>query len=141
MEVAFLMLTDYAEALNGKLYTLGAGWNILRFPQLPQEWRFSLALGIDVAWDETNLRHALQITIEDPDGAVLGEDLQMEFEAGRPPGQTPMDQRMVLAFNVGAEFETFGPHAVVVRNGDEELERSRFYVVEVPQEQPQVGGF
>jgi hypothetical protein len=141
MEIAFLILTDYAESLNGKLYTLGAGWNVLRFPELPQEWRFTIGLGIDVAWDETNRRQALEVVIQDPDGNELGEDLSMELEAGRPPGLPPgQEQRMVVAFNVGATFEAAGPHAVVVRSGDEELERSRFYVVEVPQEPGQLGG-
>jgi hypothetical protein len=147
MEIAFLILTDYSESLNGKLYTLGAGWNVLRFPELPQEWRFSIGLGIDVGWDETNQRHGLEVVIQDPDGAELGEALTMEVEAGRPPGAPAgHDQRLVISVNVGASFETSGPHAVLVRSGEEELERSRFYVVQVPKEQgfdpgePGVGG-
>jgi hypothetical protein len=140
MKIAFLILTDYAESLNGKLYTLGAGWNVLRFPELPQEWRFTVGLGIDVAWDETNTRHAIQVAVQDPDATELGDELSMEFEAGRPPGlQAGQDQRMVIALNVGASFESAGPHAVVVRSGDEELERSRFYVVQVPQDPNQTG--
>jgi hypothetical protein len=147
MQIGFLLLADYAEAINGKLYTLGAGWNMLRFPELPQEWRFTVGLGIDVAWDETNRRHSLQVAIQDPDGAELGEPLEMQLEAGRPPGlQAGQDQRLVLAFNVGASFETPGPHAVVLRSEEEELGRSRFYLVQVQQDPtqlpgPEVGGF
>ncbi len=48
MRIAFLLLTDFSESLNGKLYAMGAGWNMLRFPELPQEWRFGVAMGIDV---------------------------------------------------------------------------------------------
>jgi hypothetical protein len=141
MQIGFLILTDYAEALNGKLYALGAGWSVLRFPELPQEWRFTIGLGIDVGWDETNQRQTLDVVIQDPDGAELGEDLSMQIEAGRPPGLPPgQEQRMVVAFNVGATFEAAGPHAVVIRSGDEELDRARFHVVQVPQEPPQVGG-
>jgi hypothetical protein len=141
MQIGFLILTDYAEALNGKLYALGAGWSVLRFPELPQEWRFTIGIGIDVGWDETNQRQTLDVVIQDPDGAGLGEDLSMEIEAGRPPGLPPgQEQRMVVAFNVGASFETAGPHAVVIRSGDAELERSRFHVVQVPQDAPQMGG-
>jgi hypothetical protein len=140
MEIGFLILTDYAESLNGKLYTLGAGWNVLRFPELPQEWRFTVGLGIDVGWDETNQRHAIEVAIQDPDGAEVGEPLSMEVEAGRPPGvPAGHDQRLVVAFNAGASFESAGPHAVVVRSGEEELERSRFYVIEVPQDEMALG--
>ena len=139
MRIAFLLLTDYSESLNGKLYTMGAGWNMLRFPELPQEWRFSVAMGIDVPWDETNERRGIQLVIQDPDGAELGDELAMEFEAGRPPGLQPgQEQRMVIAVNVGATFETPGPHALVVRSGEDELERSRFYVSRAPQAEPEI---
>jgi Family of unknown function (DUF6941) len=141
MQIAFLMLTDYSESLNGKLYTMGAGWNVLRFPELPQEWRFGVGLGMDVAWDETNVRQSIQLAIQDPDGNQLGDELSMEVEAGRPPGMPPgQDQRMVVSINVGATFETAGPHAVVIRGGDAELARSRFYVVQVPQDATQFEG-
>jgi hypothetical protein len=141
MRIAFLLLTDYSESLNGKLYTLGAGWNILRFPELPQEWRFSVGLGVDVPWDETNRRQGIQVVIQDPDGTELGDELSMEVEAGRPAGlQAGQDQRMVISINLGATFETPGPHAVVVRSGDDELQRSRFYVVQVPQDATQLPG-
>lgn len=141
MQIAFLLLTDYSESLNGKLYTLGAGWNVLRFPELPQEWRFGVGLGIDIVWDETNRRQTIQLVIQDPDGNDLGEELSMEVEAGRPPGlPAGQDQRMVVSINVGATFETPGPHAVVVRSGDSELARSRFYVTQVPQDATQLQG-
>ncbi|HKH40683.1 MAG TPA: hypothetical protein VKA41_02395 [Solirubrobacterales bacterium] len=141
MQIAFLLLTDYSESLNGKLYTLGAGWNVLNFPELPQEWRFSVGMGIDVPWDETNRRHSIQLVIQDPDGYELGDELSMEVEAGRPPGLPPgQEQRLVIAINVGATFETSGPHAIVVRDGDEELERARFYLAQVSDDALQFGG-
>ena len=141
MQIAFLVLSDFSESLNGKLYAMGAGWSVLRFPQFPQEWRFSVGLGIDVSWDETNQRHSIQLTVQDPDGQTLGDEMTMEFEAGRPAGlQAGQDQRMVISVNVGATFEVAGPHAVVVSSGDDEIARSRFYVVEVPQDAAPLGG-
>ena len=141
MQIAFLLLSDYSESLNGKLYALGAGWSVLRFPEFPQEWRFSVGLGIDVAWDETNQRQSIQLAVQDPDGVLLGDEISMEFEAGRPAGlQAGQDQRMVISVNVGARFEAAGPHAVVISSGDEEIARSRFYVVEAPQTPVQFEG-
>jgi hypothetical protein len=133
MRVGILLLADSAEALDGKLYTLGAGWNMLRFPQLPAPWSFSIALGLDVPWDGTNQRHALALRIDDPDGVTLGDSFTMEVEAGRPPGAIQgQDQRIVLALGTQVEFARSGPHAVVVSVGDEEIGRTRFYVLEVP---------
>ncbi len=140
MHVAFLVLADYAESVNGKLYAMGAGWNVLNFPELPQEWRFSVGLGIDVGWDETNRRQSLEMVIEDPDGNELGDELSLDIEAGRPPGlPAGQDQRLVIAINVGATFETVGPHALIVRSGDEELERARFYLVQAPADAVDLG--
>ena len=142
MQLGFLVLTDFSEALNGKLYAMGAGWNMLRFPQLPREWAFGIGIGIDVPWDETNRRHALSLHIEDPDGERLGDEFSMDFETGRPAGSVVgQDQRIVLSLGSRTTFATAGPHAVVVRVAEEEIGRSRFYVVEAPpQTAPPEGG-
>lgn len=71
--------------------------------------------------------------IEDPDGERLGDEFSMDFETGRPPGSVPgQDQRIVLSLGTRTTFATAGPHAVVVRVGEDEVGRSRFYVLEIP---------
>ena len=131
MEIGFLLLADHSEAVNGKLYMTGGGWNVLRLPELPHEWGFQIALGIDVAWDETNRRHDLQVNLHDPDGVELGEGLTAEFETGRPPGMPPgQDQRLVMSIGTSATFSTSGPHAAVVQVNGEEIGRARFYIDE-----------
>ena len=134
MDVAFLLLTDHSESLNGKLYAMGAGWNILRFPQLPFDFVFGIALGLDVEWNETNQRHVLELEVLGPDGERLGEQFRLEFEAGRPPGAIQgQDQRMVLSLGTRNTFEAAGPHSIRVSIDGEEAERTRFYIVRVPQ--------
>jgi Family of unknown function (DUF6941) len=140
MQVGFLILTDHSEVLNGKVYAMGGGWNMLRFGNLPIEHRFGIAFGIDVAWDETNQRHSLTLEIQGPDGERLGDQLTFEIETGRPPGSVPgQDQRVVISFDANATFATAGPHAVVIGLGEQELGRSRFYVAEVPPEMRTAG--
>lgn len=131
MEIGFLILTDHSEAVNGKLYAIGGGWNMLRFPELPQDLQFGIAFGIDVPWGETNQPHDLGLRIEDPDGERLGDEFSLEFETGRPPGLVPgQDQRIVLSLTASISFATAGPHAVVMSAGETEIGRSRFYVIE-----------
>jgi hypothetical protein len=131
MEIGFLMLADHSEAVNGKLYMVGGGWNVLRLPELPHEWGFHIALGLDVAWSETNQPHNLQVGIHDPDGVELGEGLQADFETGRPPGMPAgQDQRLVMSIGTTATFSAPGPHAAVVQVNGEELGRARFYLTE-----------
>jgi hypothetical protein len=135
MDIGFLLLADHSEALNGKVYAMGAGWTGLRLPQLPQEWGFSIALGIDIPWDETNRRHHMTLHVEDPDGDTLGDHFAMDFEAGRPPGSVAgQEQRITLALGTRLTFTSNGPHAVVVRVGDNEVGRTRFYVTQIPPE-------
>jgi len=135
MELGFLLLSDHSESINGKVYAMGAGWNQLRFPELPQEFGFSIALGLDVPWDETNQRHTMTLHIEDPDGERLGDEFSLDFETGRPPGSVAgQAQRIVLSLGTRTAFSAGGPHAVIVKVGSEELGRTRFYVTEMPAE-------
>lgn len=131
MNIGFLLLADHAEAVNGKLYMTGGGWNVLRLPELPHDWAFHIALGLDVAWHETNDPHELEVNIQDPDGVELGEGLSANFETGRPPGMTAgQEQRLVMSIGTTATFSTAGPHAAVVKVDGEELGRTRFYLME-----------
>jgi hypothetical protein len=133
VELGFLMLTDHSEVLNGKVYAMGGGWNMLHFPELPTEHAFGIAFGLDVPWDQTNERHTLHLQVDDPDGQRLGDEFSLEFETGRPPGLLAgQDQRIVLSLNATIGFETAGPHAVVISVGETSIGRSRFYVLEAP---------
>jgi hypothetical protein len=135
MELGFLLLSDHSESINGKIYAMGAGWNQLRFPELPYEFDFFIALGLDVPWDETNQQHTMTLHIEDPDGERLGDEFSLDFETGRPPGSVAgQDQRIVLSLGAHTGFSSSGPHAVVVKVGGEEIDRTRFYVMEMPSE-------
>lgn len=131
MNLGFVLLADHSEAVNGKLYLNGGGWNVLRLPELPHEWTFHIGLGIDVAWHETNSPHELSVSIQDPDGVELGEGLAANFETGRPAGMAQgQEQRLVMSIGVAATFSTAGPHAAVVQVDGEELGRARFYLTE-----------
>lgn len=140
MEIGFLMLADHAESVNGKLYMVGGGWNVLRLPELPHEWGFHIALGLDVGWSETNQPHNLNVVIHDPDGVELGEGLSADFETGRPPGMPAgQDQRLVMSIGTTATFSSAGPHAAVVHVNNEEIGRARFYLMEAQPEPPVAG--
>jgi hypothetical protein len=129
MELGFLLLADHSEAINGKVYMVGGGWNVLRLPELPHEWGFHITLGLDVGWDETNTSHDIAISVHDPDGHEVGDGLAAEFEAGRPPGMPAgQEQRLVMSIGTTASFESAGPHAAVVQADGEEIGRARFYV-------------
>ena len=130
MQLGFLLLTDHSEALNGKLYAMGGGWNMLRFAELPVEHalrdrlRHRRRLGRDEPAPHARLE------IQDPDGERLGDELSFEIEVGRPPG-LGAPARTSASCSRSRRTATFakpGPHAVVIRAGEREIGRSRFYV-------------
>ena len=65
----YLILADAVEALNGKLYMMGGGWDTMyvRDPALPVA--LSFACGVQIPWNVTDDDHTLSVTIRNPDGA------------------------------------------------------------------------
>ncbi len=102
-----MLLADFAQAVDGKLYVMGGGWSLTG----PMPSPSAIALKIEVPWNETNRKHSLKIELLDSDfhpvhapspsgpaPLVIGGD----FEVGRPVGLlqgTPID--VPLAFNIG----------------------------------------
>ncbi len=134
-----MLLCDYAEALNGKLYISGGGWHqITAF----QSVTCYVALMIGIPWGATNQRHRMRLTLCTEDGenvqSPAGEDIEVagEFEAGRPPGVragTDLYSVMALGFQ-GLPLET-GRYSFVFEIDGTELARETFDVVmqELPQ--------
>ena len=103
---ATLLLCDHAEAVGGKLYINGGGWNVLLRPGVPVN--VSLAILIEVPWDEANTQHRLRAYLLTEDGGPVGgpycDELQVdgEFEVGRPPGVKPgstLNTPLAINFN------------------------------------------
>jgi len=66
MNIGFLMLTDYSEAVNGKLYLTGAAGTSCACPSCRHEWSFhNRASASTSPWHETNNPHELVVTIQD----------------------------------------------------------------------------
>jgi len=98
MDLDFLLVADRAEALNGKLYLMGGGWDRVTLPQFPGSATFDVALGVLIGYTETNVRHEFQLTLEDDDNQVVLGPVTGQFELGRPPGIKPAQaQRFMIA--------------------------------------------
>jgi hypothetical protein len=127
-----MLLCDYAEAVNGKLYIMGAGWEQVR-ANAPVP--VSVALIVTVPWDQTNVQHELIMELTDEDGhrISLGEPPQevvqhVTFEAGRPPGVKPgTSQNAPLALRFNALPLSSGGYSFVVRIDGVEKARVSFY--------------
>ena len=92
-------LADSAEVVQGKIYSLGAGWNSIfsdRFPFVHP--KMALCILISVPYTATNQEHLLEVQLEDADGQQLlihkgdsesapvpSNKLSARFNLGRPP--------------------------------------------------------
>jgi hypothetical protein len=101
-----LLLADSAQAIGGKLFVLGAGWNLRSTQPTP----CAIAAIVAVPWTETNRKHSLQITLIDGNGrqfppAASGAPplvISSEFEVGRQPGLPPgIRINVPIAINLG----------------------------------------
>jgi len=85
-------LADSAEAVQGKIYALGIGWNSIYAAAFPtQHPRLSIGLTIRVPYTATNQMHRLTVRLETSDGervrigqqaAGPGQELRPVYEFG-----------------------------------------------------------
>ncbi len=86
---AHILLCDAAQAIGGKLFSLGGGWSKVWGPG---PYNFALAVQLWIPWNQANERKALKISLVTEDSQpVVGPDgnpvvIAGEVEAGRPPG-------------------------------------------------------
>lgn len=86
-----LVLADYAQAVQGKLYVTGAGWNLKAEAPAPM----AIAAIVGVPWGETNSKHKAEFELVDANGKPFqvqtptgsqALNVAAEFEVGRPVG-------------------------------------------------------
>jgi hypothetical protein len=130
-------LADSAEAINGKLYAMGIGWNTIWAPAFPVTYpRLALGITIHVPFTATNAPHRFTLHLEDPDGSRLilarmplpdgsvddVHEVGGEFNVGRPP-LLPAGDEQVVSFAVTLDQITFPEplllHWVVTVDGEE----------------------
>ena len=108
-------LADSVDLVQGKIYALGIGWNMIFAPGFPiQHPRVGLGVLVNVPYTSTNQDHKLEITLLDEDGNQIplrfvpsGDDsptpdykVSAQFKLGRPPALPAGDsQLMPLAIN------------------------------------------
>jgi hypothetical protein len=106
---------DHADAINGKLYVMGGGFDTLFVPQVPVAVRFSLAAILVVPWKDTNRRFPVGGVVETIDGEPLGWQMQGEIEAGRAAGKRGGDVQMAVAAPVQFEVSDYTAFVLKLR--------------------------
>lgn len=132
IETEWIILADYVEVINGKLYMTGGGWNNITLQQMPVEHGFGVAVAFAIPWASCNELHPIKIEILDPDAVVL-LTVEGEVEVGRPPGlPTGSAQRVPLAFNGRTRIEKLGTYVIKTYVHGRLSKDARFNVLEGP---------
>ena len=144
---AIVLLADWAEAINGKLYIQGGGWSrytitspappVTGLPEGTAIIQCALAIRFLVGWDETNERHDVTIRLVDGDGHAVtiapGQppiEIRTQLEVGRPPGSVKgaeIDAPMAVKF--GGIPLPRGRYEFVVELGGNRLTGASFNVI------------
>lgn len=114
---ALVLLADWAEAINGKLYVQGGGWSRVAAPPMDLPGfpapvgvvNCALAIRFLVGWDEANKKHEITIKLIDSDGHGVSPmpgqppvEVKTMLEVGRPAGAivgSEIDAALALKFN------------------------------------------
>ncbi len=126
------MLADWAEALNGKLYVGGGGFDRIYVTTFDQPIRFFFAAILSVPWARTNERIEIRVWVETADAEETGFEVRGQMVAGRPPGAR-QGQDATVAFAGPVMMNLSGPRDLVLKvafGGQER--RLRFFVESVP---------
>jgi len=118
VEIDFVILGDFAQAVEGKLYMLGGGWTIHNAQGFPSFLVFGLGLGFLVPWGETNRQHHFDFLVKGSEGPELargGGDFEIGREAGTPAGIT---QRVVVGIAGQLQIPQAGAYEIEVKIGD-----------------------
>src|ERR671935_99332 len=98
--IEFVILAEHVEAIHGKLYMMGGGWDNITVHDFQAPLILPLAVSILVPWPATNRPHTVRISIQSADAEVLAE-LDRRLTVGRPAEIEPgMSQRSLLVLRV-----------------------------------------
>lgn len=131
IEIDFLMLADWAETINGKVYIQGGGWDRKLPAPEGQAFSFAIAAGILVPWHLTNQQHQFSVSIETGDGNIIPPEITGGFNMGRPALSLPGQKfRVSLAAQITTKSPGLGAYRIRIVVNNKIVKYTSFYVVE-----------
>ncbi len=131
------LLADSVQAVRGKLFVLGGGWDTLwvrRFPARHPSLAIGLRLRIPVSWDSDRISLAVELQDEDGKGllpSALSHEIKLPPNRVHPAGATDIGLIRSFTFN-NLRFEHEGDYSFVISVDEEPVSRVRFTVRQRP---------
>jgi len=127
------LLADAVQAVRGKLFILGGGWDTLwvhRFPARHPSLAIGLRLRVPVSWANETLK--LSVELQDADGhpllpRPLSHDIKLPPQSQHAPDATDFGLIRSFTFN-NLMFEREAAYSFVISVDEEPVSRLRFSV-------------
>lgn len=135
------LLADAVQAVRGKLFVLGGGWDTLwvaRFPARHPSLAIGLRLRVPVSWGKEDLN--LSVELQDADGhpllpTALAHDIRLPKTTHETSGTTDFGLVRSFTFN-NLVFRSEGSYSFVISVDGEPVSRLRFAVRARPGSRP-----
>jgi hypothetical protein len=149
---ASVLLCDYAQVWQSKLFISGAAVNLIGVPpEPPHQLSIHAAVMVTVPWNAHNQLHRLTISLLSQDEELIplanlipppnadpadAGRIIAQFNAGRAPHMTSGDESILpVAGHIAALVPGLDTYHVVVEVDGTELARAKFRVMTAPQMQ------
>ena len=128
--IEFLMLSDHAEVVNGKLYMMGGGYDRRYISDIKVPVTLRTVVSVLVPWNLTNQAHAVKLRLETEDGRTLGQEVQGNLTVGRSV-QAIAGQlfRVMAVINFTLTLPQLGGYRILATLENGESKATTFYAV------------
>jgi hypothetical protein len=119
MKIDYAVLADAAQAVGGKIFILGGGWNVYRSANYPAPVQLAVAVGLGFAGNEIGGRYPLKIVIADEAGIPVVPELNGQIETGQLAPDLPqgLPVKVPVAWNVSFAVPRPGKYGIVITVG------------------------
>lgn len=127
------LLADSVQAVRGKLYVLGGGWDTLwvrRFPARHPSLAIGLRLRVPLSWKSETITLAVELQDEDGKGMLprpLSHEIRLPSDPPRSPSASDFGLIRSFTFN-NLSFAHEGAYSFVISVDGQPVSRLRFTV-------------
>jgi hypothetical protein len=126
MKIESLMLADAAQAVAGKLFILGGGWNLYRSANYPVNIQLALAIDLSFTRNEAGAKYQLTLVVADDAGVPILPQINGVIDVVEPADELPPGAliKLPLAFNTVLQIPRMGRYVIVVTAGTSRAQTS-----------------
>ena len=119
MKIEYALLADAAQAVGGKIFVLGGGWNLFRSANFPAPVQLAVAIGLGFTSNEVGIKCPISVVIADDAGVPIIPEVKGQVEAGQTAPDMPQTAsvKIPVAININLSLPHPGTYGIVVTAG------------------------